>query len=266
MKNFFIKALMMIMAAIAAVEGLILFMVAARRISPDAVASFYYFLSETPKARNAVTGIGAALLIFGIGLAIAAFRIRSHEKPITLDKDGKTITIYRSTVRDFVNQVLGQDGSIDNFTAEITQKGGHALDLIISPVFKAVDSVPHELERIEKTLKEKISHVFELSDFNVVFRVKGVRAADEKKEESVSELAAEPALKPHIKPAVKGNAVPVEGEAATDSADEEPAEKDEEPVEDEAAAAEEETEEGKSLLQRMFSANLYKERLRRNRK
>ena len=257
MKTIFIKALMMIMAAIAAVEGLILFMVAARRISPDAVASFYYFLSETPKARNAVTGMGAALLIFGIGLAIAAFRIKSHEKPILLEKDGKTITIYRSTVRDFVNQVLGQDGSIDNFTAEIAQDRKHALDIIISPVFKAVDSVPHELERIEKALKEKISHVFELSDFNVVFRVKGVRAASEKKEEPSVELAAEPAA--------KDKAASLDDEAADDSADKEPDEKDEAAVEEDDEEEKDEKAE-KGLLQRMFSANLYKDRLRRNRK
>lgn len=246
MKTFFIKALMMIMAVIAAVEGFILFLIAAGRISPDSVASFYYYLSETPKARNTVAGIGAALVLFGLGLLIAAFRIRGQEKPILLEKDGKTITIYRSTVIDFVNQLLGQDKTIDNFTTEISQKGKHALEIVISPMFKAVDSVPHELERIEKSLKDKISHVFELTEFNIVFQVKGVRAAAEKAEEPPAEIVAvEKAEEP------KDEATAETGEAAAEDV-----EKAEEPAEEEEAKE-------KSFLQRMFSANLYEDRFRR---
>ena len=180
MKTFFMKVFLIIASALCMFEGLVLVAVGLGQLSSERLLFFYNRLLQAPKSLGTILGVGIFFVILGFTLLIVSSRTKPGRKMITIEKDGKALSVPQETVKSFVKQILEQNPYASDINVDLDQKEGW-IDIRIAAAFNTVSSIHQEVSRIEEVLRNEINRVFEWKDFKFIFQLRGVSIDTQKK-------------------------------------------------------------------------------------
>jgi len=111
---------------------------------------------------------------------IVAFRSKRRQKLILIKEKGEILRIPVDEVKDFIDQMLGQNPYLSDFDTTLRNKGKR-IYINISSVFNDAVSIRQEVNQIRKILKGELGRVFEFARFKINFQIKGIGINPEKK-------------------------------------------------------------------------------------
>ena len=197
MKTVMMKVFLIAASLVCMLEGLVLVDVGLGRLPPDRAVDLYVKMFQTPHGLQTVLGVGLLFIVLGFILIMTASRTKPAVRMIEVVRSGKILKIPYVTIKDFIEQIIGQNPYITDFSVDFEAKGKGAIDIMIVSGFKDVPHIHRELNLVEEILKNELERVFEWKDFAFHFQLGEVSVSPNKKyfgDDKTQETPGQPAV------------------------------------------------------------------------